>query len=197
MSLGSQRATASLTRKHERSRTLRRDRHHSIKAVQLCATASSSMPCTDSCRTRDSARRRSRSASTAPGQARPLQQGQGAVAHRSPRWPRSPSPCRKRIVGLPSTDWPPTVNQDGKCKWRCAELTAPADGPYLRSEIARHQPIQLRDSLRRCLTVSGPEGRQTSCSTTNVPSPRRHHQKSRSVTDCLHARLPPRSGHPP
>jgi hypothetical protein len=25
------------------------------------------------------------------------------------------------------------VNQDGTCKWRCAELTAPADDPCLRS----------------------------------------------------------------
>ena len=74
------------------------------------------------------------SASIAPGQARALQQGQGAVAHRSPCWPRSPSPSHKRIVGSPPTGWPPTVIQDAKCKWRCAELTAPADGPYLRSQ---------------------------------------------------------------
>ena len=73
------------------------------------------------------------SASTALGQARALQQGQGAVAHRSPRWPRSPSPWHKRIVGSPPTGWPPTVNQDGKCKLLCAEVTAPADDPYLRS----------------------------------------------------------------
>ena len=69
------------------------------------------------------------SASIAPGQARALQQGRGAVAHRSPRWPRSPSPWHKRIVGSPPTGWPPTGNQDGKCKLRCAGLTAPADGP--------------------------------------------------------------------
>jgi hypothetical protein len=69
------------------------------------------------------------SASIAPGQARALQQGRGAVAHRSPRWPRSPSPWHKRTVGSPPTGWPPTGNQDGKCKLRCAGLTAPADGP--------------------------------------------------------------------
>ena len=74
------------------------------------------------------------SASIAPGPARALPQGQGAVAYRSPRWPRSPSPCHKRIVGSPPTGWPPTVNQDGKCKLRCVELTAPADGPYLQSQ---------------------------------------------------------------
>jgi len=87
------------------------------------------------------------SASIAPGQARALQQGQGAVAHRSPRWPRSPSPCHTRIVGSPPTGWPPTVNQDGKCKLRCAELTAPADGPYLRSQARFFWAAKLQHCL--------------------------------------------------
>jgi hypothetical protein len=87
------------------------------------------------------------SASIAPGQARALQQGQGAVAHRSPRWPRSPSPWHKRIVGSPPTGWPPTVNQDGTCKLRCAELTAPAEGPYLRSQARFFWAAKLQQLL--------------------------------------------------
>jgi hypothetical protein len=87
------------------------------------------------------------SASIAPGQARALQQGQGAVAHRSPRWPRSPSPWHTRIVGSPPTGWPLTVNQDGKCKWRCAGLTAPADGSYLQSQARPRWAATLQHLL--------------------------------------------------
>ena len=108
------------------------------------------------------------SASIAPGQARALQQGQGAVAHRFPRWPRSPSPWHTRSVGWPPTGWPPTVNQDGKCKLRCAELTAPADGPYLQSQARLFWATRLqhpaRDTicfLRRHRDRAGPNHRAT------------------------------------
>jgi hypothetical protein len=46
------------------------------------------------------------------------------------------------------------VNQDGKCKSRCAELTAPADGPYLQSQarlFGRRSgiiPLALRQEYR-------------------------------------------------
>ena len=93
------------------------------------------------------------SASIVPGQSRALRQGQGAVAHRSPRWPRSPSPWQRRIVGSPPTGWPPTVNQDGTCKLRCAELTPSADGPYRQSQarlFGRPRTLSPPHYVRRC-----------------------------------------------